>query len=130
MTYLEQWRVLIVENHAVYRAALHVVLATDAQFHVIAEASSAKEALAVLASVAADLVLIALYLPDVNGLEAAEQVRQQYSQVVIFILSTDWSPAYERRAKAVGVDGRLAKQEFSISNLRQALQQVAKPSRF
>lgn len=130
MTYPNQWQILIVENHAVYRATLHAVLATDAQFHIIAEASSATEALALMASVAADLILIAMYLPDINGLLAAEQIKAKYSQAVIFILSSDWSPAYERRAKIIGIDGRLAKQEFSISNLREALQQIAKPSRF
>jgi DNA-binding NarL/FixJ family response regulator len=112
-----QWRVLVVDDHAPFRETVRHVLAADSQFVVVAEAGSGEEAIAQVQRVGPNLVLMDLRLPGMNGLAAAAMIKASQPQVIILMLSGDWSPAYERRARAVGVRARLAKQNFSLGEL-------------
>lgn len=116
-----QWRVLVVDDHPVFRETVRTVLAADAQFVVVAEAGSGEEAVTLTRQVEVDLVLMDMRLPGMSGLAAAAVIKANQPQIIILMLSGDWSPAYERRAKAVGVQARLAKQSFSLSELCHAL---------
>lgn len=121
MTGKWQWRVLIVVNQPIFRATVHHVLAADARFMVVAEAGSGEEAVAIVQQVALDLILIDLRLPGMNGLAAAATIKAGCPQLIILILSGDWSPRYERQAKAVGVRARLAKQNLCLDQIYRVL---------
>src|SRR4029077_12163737 len=95
------WRVLVVDDHAIFRETVRQVLATDAQFVVVAEAGSGEEAVAMAQQMSLDLVLMDMRLPGINGLAAAAAIKAGQPQVIILMLSGDWSPAYERKAKTV-----------------------------
>ncbi|HXV43303.1 MAG TPA: response regulator transcription factor [Anaerolineae bacterium] len=112
-----QWRVLMVDDHAPFRETVRHVLAADSQFVVVAEVGSGEEAIVLAQRVGPNLVLMDLRLPGMNGLAAAAMIKASQPQVIILMLSGDWSPAYERRARAVGVRARLAKQNFSLGEL-------------
>lgn len=116
-----RWRVLVVDDHAVFRETVRQVLATDAQFVVVAEAGSGEEAVAMAQQLNPDLVLMDMRLPGINGLAAAAAIKAGQPQVIILMLSGDWSPAYERKAKTVGIHARLAKQSFSLSEIQRVL---------
>jgi pilus assembly protein CpaE len=121
MTGRRQWRVLIVDDFAIFRETIKAVLALDPRFNVVAEAGQGEEAVRLAQQALIDLVLMDLHLPGINGLAATEAIKTRYPQITILILSNDWSPAYERRAKAVGVRARLAKQTLSLQALHRAL---------
>jgi DNA-binding NarL/FixJ family response regulator len=87
------------------------------RFIIVGEAANGEEAIQIAAQLHPSLVLMDMRLPDMNGLVAAEIIKRHQPQIIIFILSSDWSPAYERRAKAVGIAARLAKQTFNLEEL-------------
>lgn len=121
MTVGEQWRVMIVDDYEAMRETIRQVLAADPRFAIVAEAGSGEEAIQLTHQMPLDLVLLDMRLPGINGLIAAEAIKIAQPRTVILILSSDWSPAYERRARAVGVQARLAKQSLSLSEIYRAL---------
>ena len=121
MTGGKQWRVLIVDDFVPFRETIKAVLALDPRFDVVAEAGQGEEAIRLTQQEFIDLVLMDMHLPGINGLAATEAIKARHPQVTILILSNDWSPAYERRARAVGAQARLAKQTLSLETLRRAL---------
>ncbi len=116
-----RWRVLLVDDHTIFRETVRYVLAGDSQFEVMAEAGDGEQAVALARQIELDLVLMDMRLPGINGLSAAKAIKACQPQVTILMLSGDWSPAYERRARAVGVQARLAKQNFSLNEIHRAL---------
>jgi DNA-binding NarL/FixJ family response regulator len=116
-----RWRVLVVDDHAVFRETVRQVLASDAHFVVVAEAGSGEEAVALAGEISPDLVLMDMRLPGMNGLAAAAAIKASQPPVIILMLSGDWSPAHERKARAVGVQARLAKQSFSLNEIYRVL---------
>jgi len=121
MTVEGRWRVMVVDDYAAMRETIQQVLATDPHFQVVAEAASGEEAIQITGQTPLDLVLLDMRLPGMNGLAAAEAIKVIQPEAVILILSSDWSPAYERRAGAIGVQARLAKQSLSLSEIYRAL---------
>ncbi len=121
MTGKWRWRVLLVNNHAIFRETMRYVLAGDSQFEVMAEAGDGEQAVALARQIELDLVLMDMRLPGINGLAAAKAIKACQPQVTILMLSGDWSPAYERKARAAGVQARLAKQNFSLNEIHRAL---------
>ncbi|NIR25778.1 MAG: response regulator transcription factor [Gammaproteobacteria bacterium] len=121
MTVGEQWRVMIVDDYEAMRETIRQVLAADPRFAIVAEAASGEEAIQLTHQMPLDLVLLDMRLPGINGLIAAEAIKIAQPRTVILILSSDWSPAYERRARAIGVRARLAKQSLSLGKIYRAL---------
>jgi DNA-binding NarL/FixJ family response regulator len=117
----EEWRVLVVDDYAAFRETVRQVFAPDSQFVIVGEAASGHEAVITAAQTEPNLVLMDMRLPDMTGLAAAATIKDRQPQVIILILSSDWSPAYERRARAIGITARLAKQNFSLAELRRVI---------
>jgi DNA-binding NarL/FixJ family response regulator len=117
----KQWHVLIVDDYPAFRETVRTVLDDDPRFVVVAEASSGEEAIEVARQFEPDLVLMDLRLPGMNGLAAATAIKSRQPQIIILMLSGDWSAAYERKARAAGVSARLAKQRFNLGEIYRVL---------
>ncbi len=90
-------RLLIVDDHALFRQGLRFLLRDlDPQLE-ISEAGDCTEALA-LAGQPFDLVLLDLHMPGINGLEALQTVRQAFESSRIVVLSGDDDPRLVRQA--------------------------------
>ena len=114
--------VLIVLKHAGFRNTVQHVLTGDPHFEIVAAVGSGEEALAISQQRELDLVLLEIRLPGMSGLKTATLIKAGRPQTIILLLSGDWSPAYERLARASGITARLAKQTFSLTNLYRALE--------
>ncbi|MCB0191805.1 MAG: response regulator transcription factor [Anaerolineae bacterium] len=115
------WRVLIVDDHPGFRESVRFVLADDPQFHIVAEAVSGEEGIALAQQHQPDLVLMDLRLPGINGLAAAATIKSIQPEIIIMMLSSDWSEAHDRRAKASGIHARIAKQQFNLMEIYRQL---------
>lgn len=117
----ETWRVLVVDDHPDFRETVRYVLAGDPRFEVVAEAASGEEAVTCAQQHQLDMVLMDLRLPGINGLTAAATIKSDQPEIIILMLSGDWSAAHDRRAKAAGIRARIAKQQFNLAEIYRAL---------
>jgi CheY-like chemotaxis protein len=80
-------RVLVVDDSEVFRHVVCDVVAATPGFEVIADAASGREALALVGSMAAQLVMLDVYMPELDGIETARRIRRQYPDVVVLLLT-------------------------------------------
>jgi two-component system, NarL family, response regulator NreC len=125
----ETIRVLIVDDHAVVRAGLRLVLEREPDFEVVAEAGSADEAVRAARLEKPDVVLLDVVMPGRSGIDAAGEVIEAAKGAKVLVLSMQDDPSYVREAFAAGASGYLLK-EGADSELVQAVRQVAEGGRY
>ncbi len=120
----ERVRLVVVDDHALFRRGLVGLLRDMPEFEVAAEASNGEQALAVLAQVEADIVLLDLNMPVMDGLGVVEAVRRAGDQPRILMLTISQNEADLLAAIRAGADGYLLK-NTEPEDLRRALLRVA-----
>ena len=112
-------RVLVVDDITTNLTVARLLL--EAEGHEVTLASSGEEALQLLTKYEFDLLLVDLHMPNMNGLELTQTVRQLDDEtkaaVMIIILSADTQIEQKKAAKAAGVDAYLGK-PLNIISLR------------
>lgn len=82
-------RVLVVDDSEVFRNVMCAVVAAAHGFEVVGDASSGREALALIEELAVQLVLLDLYMPEADGLATAVDIRRRYPDVVVILLTAE-----------------------------------------
>ncbi len=117
-------RVILAEDQAMVRGALAALLRlSGAGIEVVAEASDGEEALQAARRHAADVALLDIEMPHMDGIAAAEALRREHPQLRTIILTTFARPGYLRRAMAAGACGYLLK-DAPATELAQAIRRV------
>lgn len=117
-------RVVITDDHRIVRDGLRWMLDDADSIDVVGEAGSGRELLGILAESSVDVALVDVRMPEMGGLEALEQVRRDFPQVRVIMLSMHDEPAYVRRAVELGASGYLLKNTGRAELIR-ALETVA-----
>lgn len=104
-------RIMIIDDHAVVRAGLHMLIENHPRMRVRAMASSASEALDLLARESVDLILLDLDLGKENGLTFIQQLRASNSDARVLILTGLRDPAAHRQAVKLGAMGVVVKDQ-------------------
>ncbi len=105
-------RVLLVDDHAEFLAALARFLSVDPTVKAVGQAHSGTEALKRTAELGPDLVLVDLSMPDMNGLEVTRQLKRLPNAPCVIMLTMHDLPQYRAAAKAAGADGFVSKAGF------------------
>ncbi len=121
--------VLLVDDHAVVREGLRMVLDVDKGVRVIAEARNGREAVEVVKKLRPDVVVMDIAMPLLNGFEATRQIVKLFPAVKILILSAHNDDEYIDRMIATGAAGYLIKQS-SAKLLSNAIREVKKGNSF
>lgn len=107
---MQQYKILIVDDHALFRSGLNLLLTTSGSCLCIGEASTGVEMLDFLASnQLPDLVLLDISMPDMDGIEAAAAALKLYPDLRIITLSMYGEEDYYFRMVSIGVKGFLLK---------------------
>jgi two-component system, NarL family, response regulator NreC len=122
-------RVLIVDDHAVVRAGLRLLLEREADLEVVAEAGNADEAVRAARLEKPDVVLLDVVMPGRSGIDVAAEVIEASNGAKVLVLSMQDDPSYVREAFAAGAAGYLLK-EGADTELVQAVHQVADGGRY
>jgi len=102
-------RILLVDDHPVVRAGLSGLLSSQPDFVVVGEASNGLEALDMLERIGADVVLMDLRMPQMDGVAATRQVRARFPKVQVLVLTTYDTDSEIVRAVEAGATGYLLK---------------------
>lgn len=80
-------RILIVDDHPVFRFGLRALLESQPDMVVVEEAETGEDAIQMAASLQPDVVLMDVNMPDLNGIEATQQIMATASQTAILIIT-------------------------------------------
>jgi two-component system, NarL family, response regulator NreC len=122
-------RILIVDDHAVVRSGLRMLLDSDDGLETVAEAGTARDAIFEVRKHKPDVVLMDVVLPDKSGIETTPDVLKEAPEVRVLVLSMEDDPRYVREAFAAGASGYVLK-EAADSELVAALKQIAAGERY
>jgi two-component system response regulator DesR len=117
-------KVLVVEDQGLVRGAISALLGLDVQIEVIAQAQDGLEGLNALQEHDIDIVLTDIEMPNMTGLELAEQVIEKYPNSKVVIMTTFSRAGYIRRAMAMGVKGFVLKEapsEYLVNTLKKVM---------
>lgn len=102
-------RVLLVDDHPLFREALRSLLATSNDVEVVGEASNGQEALEQLNALEPDVVLMDISMPVMGGLEAARRMRREKPNVRLLVVSQHKESEYVVSMLGAGVAGFIPK---------------------
>jgi DNA-binding NarL/FixJ family response regulator len=122
-------RLLLADDHKLFRAGIKSLLQTVADLEVIAEAEDGREALRLVAEHHPDVVLMDIMMPELNGLDAAARLARASPRARIIVLSMNADPDSVLRALRAGAVGYLVK-TADPAELELAIRAVMRGERF
>ena len=109
MTTTKQIRVMIVDDHAIVRDGLQLVLEQAGDMTVVGQAVDGEEALRVAREVEPDVVVMDLIMPNKDGVEACSEIMQTLPQTQVLVLTASTADDAIMNALAAGATGYLQK---------------------
>jgi two-component system, NarL family, response regulator NreC len=122
-------RVLIVDDHAVVRSGLHLLLDAEDDIEVVGEAGDARAAVFEARALKPDVILMDVVMPGASGIEAAQLVLKEAPDAKVLMLSMQDDPYYVREAFAAGASGYVLK-EAADAEVVGAVREVATGGRY
>ena len=98
-------RVLIAEDHLMVRAGIRALLEKTGEVHVLGEASNGQEALEMVQELKPDVLIMDIMMPRMNGIQAAEKIRDLKLPTNILLLSMYSDAGLVHQALQCGVKG-------------------------
>ena len=106
---MKQIRILLADDHTVMRRGLRLLLESQVEFSVVAEAADGRQAVAQAEASEPDVALLDIAMPNLSGIEAAQRISATLPYVAIVILSMHSDEGYVLRALKAGAKGYLLK---------------------
>src|SRR5919204_907608 len=103
-------KVLIVDDHAVVRTGIRLLLVQEPDIEPVGEAGTAREAVFEARSTKPDVILLDVVMPDQSGIEVIPTLLKENPEAKILVLSMQDDPQYVREAFAAGASGYVLKE--------------------
>lgn len=110
-------KLFLVDDHAVVRSGIRLLLESRSGFVVVGEADSGEAALARVPALLPDVVLLDLTLPGINGIETARELKKRLPGVRLIALSMHEDPEYVRGFLEAGGTGYVPKSSLETGLL-------------
>lgn len=101
--------IVLADDHSLVRDGIKALLEEEAEYEVIGEAANGKEAVAMVREKRPDLLIIDIRMPEMNGIEAVEELERLQIPVKSIILSMHDSEEYILKSVSAGACGYLLK---------------------
>jgi len=83
----DKTRILVADDHALFRYGMRAMLNSDPQFEVVGEAGTGEEAVALAAELGPDIVLMDIQMPGLNGIEATRRIVREDPEVGVVVVT-------------------------------------------
>jgi DNA-binding NarL/FixJ family response regulator len=121
----QKHRILIVDDHTLFRAGVRALLSQEPGIEVVGEAADGRDAVRAVGLLAPHLVLMDLTMPGMNGMEATTEIKKQYPDVRVLVMTLHKTEDYIHASLKAGADGYILKdatqEEFRVA-IRSVLQ--------
>ena len=117
-------KVIIVDDHRMFRESIRKVITIDSIAEVLAEASNGVELFDLLEMYKPDIILMDISMPEMDGIEATQKVVQMYPKLKVLALSSFGDEKYYYSMLEAGAKGFILK-HAGIPELKNAIQEVA-----
>lgn len=122
-------RIILVDDHNLVRRGLAALLHTDGRYSVVGEASNGEEALLIVESTPADLMILDLSMPRLNGIETIRRLGKRFWRMRIIVLSMYDDAQFVAEALRGGAKGYILKQAMD-DELFLALEAVGRGNQY
>ena len=122
-------RILLVDDHPLFRAGLKALLVDNPSFEIIGEAGDGKEAIRLTKTLKPDLLLLDISLPDKSGIEITREIKDLFPEILIMIVSMHSKIDFITESFRAGALGYVIK-ESAADRLVQGLETVARGEYF
>ena len=102
-------RLLLVDDHAVVRSGLRMLLGSERDVDIVGEASTAAEALQAVDQSKPDVILMDIGLPDMSGIDATREIKKKFPKVAIVALTIHEDEEYFFKMLEAGASGYVPK---------------------
>jgi two-component system, NarL family, response regulator NreC len=111
-------KVLLVDDHTLFREGIRSLLSTESGMEVVGEASDGREAIELAGKLSPDVIVMDLVMPGMNGMQAAQLLHDQHPDIKILILSMYDDDEYVCQIMKAGASGYVLKRAASDDLLR------------
>jgi DNA-binding NarL/FixJ family response regulator len=101
--------ILVVDDHAQFRALMRQIVAEAPDLHVVGEAADGTEAMQLIQALRPTIVLLDFVMPQISGLEVLRWIKAEYPETKVIIVTVYDEDAYREAAEASGADAFLLK---------------------
>jgi two-component system invasion response regulator UvrY len=122
-------RVFVVDDHALVRAGMRMILSGETDIEVVGEAECGEDALPQIRKLKPDVVLCDLHLPGVSGLELTERILKGDHGTRVIVVSVLEDGPMPKRLLEIGASGYVGK-GGDASELLRAVREVARGKRY
>jgi len=118
-------RVLIIDDHAIVRAGMRMLLQSDAEVEIVGEGANGEEALVLAQQKKPDVIVMDVTMPKMDGIQATQKIKQQMPEVAVLAVSIHEGADYFFQMLQAGASGYVPKRAAPEDLLR-AIHTVAK----
>lgn len=108
---MKPYRIIIADDHSLIRQGIKTLIAREASLQLVAEAANGIELLRLLRQHGADMVILDITMPQLNGLEAMAEIRKIAPDIDILMLTMHTNSQYFFQAITAGAHGYLMKED-------------------
>lgn len=116
-------RILLVDDHIIFRDGLKALINEMKGFDVVAEADNGVEALKLLGQISIDLVISDIHMPEMNGMSLVKEVKMRFPEAKFIALTMDSNRYFIDKCLESGADGYVTK-STSAENLAKVMANV------
>jgi DNA-binding NarL/FixJ family response regulator len=122
-------KVLLVDDHALVRDSIAIMLAQTADIQIVGRLSSGEELINKVRDLQPDIIIMDIFLRGISGIEATRWVKERTSSIKIVLLSMEVNTELLRSGIQCGIDGYLSK-NTETHNLIRAIRQVYRGKKY
>src|SRR5881398_43843 len=122
-------RIVLVDDHAVVRSGLRLLLDGQEDIEVVGEAGNAKDAIFAVRALKPDVILLDVVMPGESGIDVLPSLLKESPQTKVLVLSMQDDPSYVREAFAAGASGYVLK-EAADEEVVAAVREIANGGRY